>query len=54
MQLNRAAGVGDDFRMWVRPLRQEVHHVPAPPGYDDNGTAGPVVADIDLGTYVRG
>lgn len=53
-QLNRVAGVGDDFRVGVRPLRQEVHHVPAPPGYDDNGTAGPVVADIDLGTYVRG
>lgn len=53
-QLNRLAGVGGDFGVRVRPLRQEVHHVPAPPGYDDNGAAGPVVADIDLGTYFRG
>jgi sarcosine oxidase, subunit beta len=49
--LNRLAGVGGDFRVGVRPLRQEVHHVPAPPGY---GKDSPVIADIDLGTYLRG
>ncbi|MFG2913199.1 NAD(P)/FAD-dependent oxidoreductase [Kitasatospora sp. NPDC048298] len=53
--LNRLAGVGDDFTVGVRPLREEVHQVAAPgfgpvvaaPGF------GPVVADLDLGTYLR-
>lgn len=53
-RLNRLAGVGGDFTVGVRPLRQEVHHVQAPRGYGANGTPGPVVADIDLGTYMRG
>src|SRR5207248_1473026 len=51
--LNRIAGVGDDFAIAVRPMRQEVHQVPAPPGYNDGDRLGPVVADLDLGTYVR-
>jgi glycine/D-amino acid oxidase-like deaminating enzyme len=51
--LNRLAGVGDDFTIAVRPMRQEVHHVPAPPGYNPGTDLGPVVADIDLGTYMR-
>ncbi|MEU7003837.1 FAD-dependent oxidoreductase [Nonomuraea sp. NPDC046570] len=46
--LNRLAGVGSDFTVGVRPLRQEVHHVSAPPGF------GPIIADLDLGTYLRG
>ncbi|MFH9347871.1 NAD(P)/FAD-dependent oxidoreductase [Kitasatospora sp. NPDC017646] len=45
--LNRLAGVGSDFTVGVRPLREEVHQVPAPSGY------APVVADLDLGTYLR-
>ncbi|MFI9364498.1 NAD(P)/FAD-dependent oxidoreductase [Kitasatospora sp. NPDC053057] len=45
--LNRLAGVGSDFTVGVRPLREEVHLVPAPGGY------APVVADLDLGTYLR-
>ncbi|MEV0536306.1 FAD-dependent oxidoreductase [Kitasatospora sp. NPDC050463] len=45
--LNRLAGVGADFTIGVRPLREEVHQVPAPGGYT------PVVADLDLGTYLR-
>jgi sarcosine oxidase, subunit beta len=52
--LNRLAGVGDDFTISVRPMRQEVHHVPAPPGFNQGDRLGPVVADLDLGTYFRG
>jgi len=52
--LNRIAGVGDDFTISVRPLRQEVHQVPAPPGYNNGDRLGPVIADLDLGTYFRG
>ncbi len=52
--LNRVAGVGDDFTIVVRPMRQEVHQVPAPPGYNDDDRPGPVIADLDLGTYMRG
>jgi sarcosine oxidase, subunit beta len=52
--LNRIAGVGDDFTISVRPMRQEVHHVQAPPGYNDGDRLGPVIADLDLGIYVRG
>ncbi|HEX6345589.1 FAD-dependent oxidoreductase [Umezawaea sp.] len=47
--VNRLAGVGSDFTVGVRPMRQEVAHVPVPAGY-----VGPVVADMDLGTYFRG
>ncbi|MFD6072117.1 NAD(P)/FAD-dependent oxidoreductase [Amycolatopsis lurida] len=47
--MNRLAGVGSDFTVGVRPMRQEVAHVPVPEGY-----GGPVVADMDLGTYFRG
>ena len=52
--LNRIAGVGADFRVSVRPMRQEVHHVPAPPGFNQGERLGPVIADMDLGTYLRG
>ena len=46
--LNRIANIGGDFTIEVRPLRQDVNQVP--------GVAGasmPVVADLDLGTYMR-
>jgi sarcosine oxidase subunit beta len=46
--LNRLAGADTDFTVSVRPLRQEVHHVAAPAGL-----IGPVLADLDLGTYLR-
>jgi sarcosine oxidase subunit beta len=49
-QVNAMAGVGDDFTIAVRPMRQEVHAV------DTTGTVAatlPVVADLDLGTYFR-
>lgn len=52
-RVNALAGVGDDFTIAVRPMRQEVHHVTAPPGYNDGDRLGPVVADVDLGIYVR-
>lgn len=51
--VNRLAGVGGDFTIGVRPLRQEVHHVPAPAGYGEHDRVGPAIADLDLGTYLR-
>ncbi len=51
--LNRMAGVGAEFTIGVRPLRQEVHQVRAPQGYGGDGDPGPSVADTDLGVYVR-
>ncbi|MEV8037538.1 FAD-dependent oxidoreductase [Streptomyces sp. NPDC086182] len=59
---NRTAGVGAEFTVGVRPLRQEVHQVAAPVRQDDGSisgprgtgtTSGPIVADVDLGTYLR-
>src|SRR3954468_15571950 len=52
--LNALAGIGGDFTVGVRPLRQEVHQVTAPPGFGGPGQPGPVVADLDLGVYLRG
>ena len=51
--INTLADVLADFRVSTRPMRQEVHHVPEPAGYSQ-GTPGPLVADLDLGTYFRG
>jgi glycine/D-amino acid oxidase-like deaminating enzyme len=51
--LNRLAGVGGDFTVRVRPMRQEVHHVAAPAGYNDGERLGPVIGDLDLGIYLR-
>lgn len=45
-QLNALAGVGSDWSVTTRPMRQEVHQVPTSP-------ASTVVADLDLGTYSR-
>jgi sarcosine oxidase subunit beta len=50
---NRLARVGAEFTVGVRPLRQEVHQVRAPAGYDDASGFGPAIADMDLGTYLR-
>jgi sarcosine oxidase subunit beta len=49
--VNRLAGVGGDFTVSVRPLRQEVHQVPSPRGLP---APLPVLADADVGIYVRG
>ena len=50
---NRMAGVGAEFTVKVRPMRQEVHQVTAPAGYNRGPELGPVIADMDLGTYMR-
>ena len=52
-RINDLVGVGADFRVQVRPMRQEVHQVPAPSSYSTDTRPGPVVADLDFGTYVR-
>ncbi len=51
--VNELAGVGSGWSVSVRPMRQEVHHVPAPRGFSTPGRSGPIIADIDLGTYLR-
>lgn len=44
--LNRLTGADRDFRVTSRPLRQEVHHLPA-------YSPAVAVADPDLGVYLR-
>lgn len=45
--INDLAGVSGEFRITTRPLRQEVHELPG------TGHTYPLVADLDLGTYLR-
>ncbi len=52
--VNDLAGVSEDFAVHTRPLRVETHSVPAPPGFTVDDRPGPLVADVDLGTYFRG
>lgn len=52
-QLNALAGVGAGWSVSTRGMRQEVHHVAAPDGYGTADGLGPVIADLDLGTYLR-
>jgi glycine/D-amino acid oxidase-like deaminating enzyme len=47
--INELAGVGSDFTVSLRPMRQEVHHVPAPVKFDQN----PIIGDLDVGVYIR-
>src|SRR4051794_7700278 len=49
--VNELAGVATDFRVYTRPMRQEVHHVRAPADFD--GDTAVTLADVDLGTYIR-
>jgi glycine/D-amino acid oxidase-like deaminating enzyme len=51
--LNDLAGVGRDFTIAVRPMRQEVHEVVAPAGYAIELRPGPCISDLDLGIYLR-
>jgi sarcosine oxidase, subunit beta len=51
-RVNALAGISGEFRIRTRPLRQEVHSVPAPAGYA-RGELGPAVTDGDMGTYFR-
>ncbi len=53
-QVNDLAGVSEEFAVHTRPLRVETHSVPAPPGFVVADRPGPLVADVDLGTYFRG
>jgi sarcosine oxidase subunit beta len=50
--INKMAGVLDDMRVHTRPLRHEVHHVPAPPGIDFEND-GVHMSDSDSGIYCR-
>lgn len=52
-RLNALAGVGAQWSVATRGMRQEVHHVAAPEGYGSADALGPVIADLDLGTYLR-
>jgi sarcosine oxidase subunit beta len=51
--VNDLAGVLEDFAVSTRPLRQEVHQIPAPDDYQLGRGLHPFVADPDLGTYFR-
>ena len=48
-QINELAGVGQDFTISVKPMRQEVHQINTPM----NLIPGPIIGDLDLGTYMR-
>lgn len=50
--INRMAGVLDDMTIETRPLRQEVVHVPSPPGFDFERD-GMIVSDSDISCYCR-
>ena len=50
--VNRMAGVEDEMSVRTRPLRQEVAHVPAPPGVDF-GRRPLICSDGDVGCYWR-
>jgi len=50
--INKMAGVLDDMTIETRPLRQEVVHVPSPPGFDFEND-GMIVSDSDISCYVR-
>jgi glycine/D-amino acid oxidase-like deaminating enzyme len=51
-KINRLAGVEDGMNIKTRALRQEVAHVPAPPGFDI-GRNGMVTSDGDIACYTR-
>ncbi len=50
--INRMAGVETGMKIKTRALRHEVHHVPAPPGFDFENNGHPT-SDGDAGTYFR-
>jgi sarcosine oxidase subunit beta len=50
--INRMAGVETGMKIKTRALRHEVHHVPAPPGFDFEKNGHPT-SDGDAGTYFR-
>ena len=50
--VNEMAGVSEEMSISTRPLRQEVVHVPAPPGFDFEKD-GMIVSDSDISLYCR-
>ena len=50
--INRMAGVEDGMKVKTRALRHEVHHVPAPEGFDFEAD-GCHTSDGDVGIYFR-
>jgi sarcosine oxidase, subunit beta len=50
-RLNELAGVGAEFAISTRPLRQEVHHIAPPPGERLSGLTH--TGDCNLGIYFR-
>lgn len=50
--VNRMAGADADMNISTRPIRQEVAHLPAPPGVDFERD-GMVVFDADIGCAIR-
>ncbi len=51
-KVNDMAGVSDGFNIKVGALKQEVSHVPSPPGFDYENQ-GFVVSDSDISVYSR-
>ena len=51
-KINRMAGVEDGMNIKTKALRQEVAHVPAPPGFDI-ARDGMVTSDGDIACYTR-
>ncbi|MFM7463766.1 MAG: NAD(P)/FAD-dependent oxidoreductase, partial [Actinomycetota bacterium] len=47
--INRMAGAGSDFTVELNPMRQEVHQISTPKDL----LPGPIIGDLDLGTYLR-
>src|SRR4051794_25235748 len=50
--VNEMAGATEDMKVRTKPLRHEVHHVPAPPDFDYD-TDGVHCSDGDTGIYFR-
>ncbi len=51
-RINAMAGVLGDMTITTRPLKQEVVHVPSPPGFDFERD-GLIVSDSDIACYCR-
>ena len=47
--INQMAGAGGDFTVKLNPLRTEVHQISTPKDI----LSGPIMGDLDLGTYLR-
>ncbi len=47
--ISKMVGAGSDYTVEIKPMRQEVHQISAPKDL----LPGPIMGDLDLGTYVR-